>query len=126
MPNPCLDCGVCCMTYRIAFHWSEVNDETGVPSHLVEPFRRHEVIMIGTMGPNIRCTALKTDEATGHLGCSIHGRHPSVCRSVDVGSDQCMRARAKHGLSELAASDIAHAYEGPNPPAVATENAVAP
>ena len=119
MPNPCLDCGVCCMTYRIAFHWSEVNDKIGVPSHLVEPFRRHEVIMIGTQGPDIRCTALKTDDVTGHLKCSIHGRHPSVCRSVDVGSDQCMRAREKHGLPELDSNTIAHAYDGSNPPAVA-------
>lgn len=92
------------MTYRIAFHWSEVNDETGVPSLLVEPFRRHEVIMIGTQGPDVRCTALKKDDTTGHLGCSIHGRHPSVCRSVDVGSDQCVRARAKHGLPVLNAA----------------------
>lgn len=107
------------MTYRIAFHWSEVNDETGVPSHLVQPFRRHEVIMIGTQGPDVRCTALKSDPATGHLGCSIHGRHPSVCRSVDVGSDQCVRARAKHGLPVLDAGDVAHAYDGPNPPATA-------
>ncbi len=90
------------MTYRIAFHWSEVNDDTGVPSRLVEPFRRHEVIMIGTQGPDVRCTALKKDDTTGHLG-----------------SDQCVRARAKHGLPVLNAAEIVHAYEGPNPPAVA-------
>ena len=103
------------MTYRIAFHWSEVNDETGVPAHLVEPFRRHEVIMIGTQGPDIRCIALKTDDVTGHSKCSIHGRHPSVCRSVEVGSDQCMRARQKHGLSELDLNTVALTYEEYNP-----------
>lgn len=107
------------MTYRIVFHWSEVNDETGVPSRLVEPFRRHEVIMLGTVGPSVRCVALETDPATGQLGCSIHGRHPSVCKSVSVGSDQCTRARQKHGMPELNANEIAHAYDGVNPPAVA-------
>lgn len=33
--------------------------------------------------------------------------------------DQCVRARAKHGLPVLNAAEIVHAYEGPNPPAVA-------
>ena len=107
------------MTYRIVFHWSEVNDETGVPTHLVAPLRHHEVMMVGTNGPTIRCAALQTNAQTGKVGCSIHGRHPSVCKSVAVGSDQCLRARQKHGLAALNATDIALAYESSNPPALA-------
>ena len=117
MSNPCLTCGVCCKTYRIAFHWLEVDDATGVPSALVQPLRHHEVIMLGTYGPDVQCAALTVDASTGYTGCSIHGRHPSVCRSVDVGSDRCMRARDKHGLPVLTPHAIAHAYKSSNPPA---------
>ena len=38
--------------------------------------------------------------------CAIHGNHPSCCRAVEVGSDQCTRARRAHGLPDLDAPDI--------------------
>jgi len=102
--NPCISCGVCCKTYRIAFHWSECGDnQNQVPFELTQSWRRHEVIMLGTEGPDVHCIALK-EHQNGSTECSIHGRHPSVCRDVNIGSDQCQRARVKHGLNILLTS----------------------
>ncbi len=107
------------MSYRVAFHWSETTACEGgrVPVTLTEPLRLHEVAMRGTNARSIRCTAL-----AGTLGvdaqCSIHGAHPSCCREVAVGGDQCQRARAQHGLPPVAAIEVVQAYACANPPAV--------
>lgn len=118
--NPCLNCGVCCKTYRIAFHWSEVEPMGSVPSHMVIPLRSHEVMMRGTetgAGPCVALTSLTIDGVDNAIGCSIHGRHPSVCRDVEIGSDQCQRARARHGLPMLTTMDVAQAYASDHAPA---------
>lgn len=97
--DPCRGCpGVCCQTYRVAFHWSETTPLGAVPAPLTKPLRKHEVIMIGTEHQPVRCVAL-SDQGR----CTIHGRHPSVCQEVQPGSDQCQRARAKHGLAAWSA-----------------------
>ncbi len=100
--NPCIGCGACCRSYRVAFHWSETTacPEGTVPLELTEPLRPHEVAMRGTSRRAPHCIAL-----IGRFGvdarCAIHGRHPSCCRAVQVGADQCLRARARHGLPGL-------------------------
>jgi Fe-S-cluster containining protein len=99
MENPCIGCGVCCTQYRVAFHWSETTSHPlgTVPQELTEPLRRHEVVMKGTDAARPRCIAL-AGRPTVDAHCSIHGRHPSVCRAVEVGSDQCLRARKAWGM----------------------------
>lgn len=117
MANACIGCGVCCASYRVSFHWSETTlHEFGrVPFELTEPLRRHEVAMRGTAGGEPRCIAL-----VGRPGvdarCAIHGRHPSCCREVAPGDDQCVRARLRHGLPALDAREILESAADPDPP----------
>ncbi|MEZ5650161.1 MAG: YkgJ family cysteine cluster protein [Burkholderiaceae bacterium] len=117
--NPCLSCGVCCMSYRVAFHWSETTAHPygRVPVELTEPLRRHEVVMRGTMNPPVRCIAL-TGTPGEAVSCAIHGTHPECCREVALGEDQCRRAREMHGLPPLRPLAIARAYACVDPPAL--------
>ena len=120
MANACIGCGVCCATYRIAFHWSETTAWPGgtVPVELTETLRLHEVAMRGTSRRTPRCIALAGTPGID-AACAIHGRHPSCCREVAMGSDQCVRARQLHGLPALDTATISAAYADPNPPGVA-------
>lgn len=101
MKNPCLGCGVCCMQYRVSFHWMETTAHPlgTVPVELTAPLRRHEVVMKGTDSPSPYCIALAGVPKVS-VYCAIHGNHPSCCREVAVGSDQCLRARRAHGLPD--------------------------
>lgn len=118
MSNVCIGCGVCCMSYRVAFHWSETTDHPDgrVPVALTEPLRRHEVVMRGTASSPVHCIAL-----TGTVGidarCAIHGTHPGCCQAVVVGADQCQRARAMHGLPAVTPAQVLQAYASDAPPA---------
>lgn len=112
MPHPCLSCGACCATYRVAFHWLEADDavDGGVPVALTERIDPHRLCMHGTRAGPVRCVAL--DATVGvRSRCSIHPRRPSVCRDVDaswefgVPSAQCDKARTAHGLPVLTAAD---------------------
>jgi len=113
MIHPCLRCGACCASFRVAFHWSETDafPGGGVPEAFAVKLDPHRVAMRGTLGDGaIRCTALQ-----GTVGkdtsCSIYAQRPSVCREMKasweqgVGSPQCDRARAAHGLAPLAPDD---------------------
>ena len=112
MRHPCLTCGACCASYRVALHWSEAEPTLGgqVPRALVEPLRTHELAMRGTSQANPRCVAL--DAVIGqHSRCSIHPLRPSACREVaaswesGAASSQCDRARVAHGLPALTPLD---------------------
>lgn len=117
--NACLSCGVCCMSYRVAFHWSETtaHPQGRVPVELTEPLRHHEVVMRGTRDSPVRCIALHGLPGQA-VRCAIHGTHPQVCREVALGSDQCARARLMHGLPPLPEQAIALSYAADDPPAV--------
>jgi Fe-S-cluster containining protein len=112
MSHPCLRCGACCASYRVAFHWSEAQpaNPDGVPAAMVSPLRRHELQMRGTELAPMRCVAL-----AGRIGvdghCTIYPQRPSPCRALapawenGEGSPQCDRARASHGLPPLTPAD---------------------
>lgn len=106
----CIGCAACCRSYRVAFHWSETTAYPGgqVPAELTESLRLHEVAMRGTSSHHPRCIAL-TGEPGIDQRCGIHGRHPACCREVQVGDDQCLRARAAHRLPTLSIDEIARA-----------------
>ena len=112
MTHPCLSCGACCATYRVALHWSEAEPTLGglVPLALTEPLRRHELVMLGTSQARPRCIALDA-EIGRRSHCSIHPLRPSACRDVGASwehgqaSAQCDRARSTHGLPVLTPED---------------------
>ena len=112
MRHPCLSCGACCATYRVAFHWSEAEPALGgnVPAALTEPLRAHERAMRGTSQASPRCIALDAEIGV-RAGCTIYPSRPSVCRDVEAAwehgrpSPQCERARIAHGLAPLHPGD---------------------
>ena len=110
--HPCLTCGACCATFRVAFHWMESDavTECGVPTALTEPLDPHRLCMRGTRAAPVRCVALDAEIGTWSR-CTIHPERPSVCREVDaswehgLASAQCDRARMAHGLPLLTPAD---------------------
>jgi Fe-S-cluster containining protein len=109
MSTPCLNCGACCACYRVAFHWSEAEPFLGgtVPAEMAVKLDQHRLAMRGTeSGREPRCAAL-----SGTIGesvqCGIYALRPSPCRELQPdwqnghSSDQCRRARARHGLPPL-------------------------
>lgn len=113
MSHPCLGCGACCATYLVAFHWSEADPATGgaTPPELTERLDPHRVAMRDTRARAPRCVGL-----AGTVGrdahCGVYAQRPSPCRalapSLEDGtrrSDQCDRARLRHGLAPLTVAD---------------------
>lgn len=117
--HPCLRCGACCATFRVAFHWLETTDVAGsdddAPSVRVEWTQKldpHRVAMRGTDQPEPRCEQLNGEIGT-HAWCGIYRQRPSPCRDLkpsfedgETPSPQCDRARARHGLPPLTAADF--------------------
>lgn len=100
--SPCLRCGACCSTYRVAFYWAESTAATGgsVPVELTSSVNSVKRCMQGTDSARPRCIAL-SGEVGKCVGCTIYERRPSVCREVQVGDEFCRRARQHHGLPLL-------------------------
>ena len=90
------------MQYRVSFHWMETTAHPfgTVPVELTVPLRRHEVAMRGTDSASPYCIALAGVPKVDAY-CAIHGNHPSCCREVAVGSEQCLKARRAHGMPDL-------------------------
>lgn len=100
--NPCLACGACCMAFRVSFYWAEARMR-GVPDELTEQVNPHCLCMAGTNARQPRCAALQGPPG-GPVACIIYDRRPDPCREVQIGDDKCLRARARHGLPPLPAS----------------------
>ncbi|ABC27988.1 predicted Fe-S-cluster oxidoreductase [Hahella chejuensis KCTC 2396] len=98
--NPCLSCGACCASFRVSFYWAEADAESGgvVPLEFTEKLNPWRSVMIGTNQPQPRCHALCGDIG-GYTTCSIYEQRPTPCREFEAGSEGCLKARAKHGLS---------------------------
>ena len=114
MRHPCLSCGACCASFRVAFHWAEADPVLGgvvPPEHTVR-WDAHRLAMRGTDRNTPRCAAL-----IGAVGsdahCGIYPSRPSPCRDLAPGwehgepSPQCDRARQRHGLAPLTPADWA-------------------
>lgn len=98
-PNPCLDCGACCASFRVSFYWSEA-EARGVPAALTEQVNAWFSCMAGTNQAHPRCTALE-GQVGGATHCRVYAQRPSPCREVEAGDSQCAKARARHGLPAL-------------------------
>jgi len=111
--HPCLRCGACCASFRVAFHWSETDAHDGgqTPAALTEPLDPHRVVMRGTYGgAPVRCEQLRGTLALD-AHCGIYPLRPSPCREVrpawedGAPSAQCDRARTIHGMAPLTPDD---------------------
>lgn len=109
MPTPCLSCGACCACYRVAFHWSEAETFLGgaVPAEMTVKLDPHRLAMRGTAGGReVRCAAL-SGSVGASVQCTIYAQRPSPCRDLQpdwqdgMPSEQCRKARARHGLPPL-------------------------
>ena len=99
--HPCLSCGACCASYRVDFSAQESDGQGGsVPDGLCVEVTHNTFRMRGTDHCPPRCAAL-----TGQIGvasrCGIYEWRPSPCHELEMGSDACHRARARHGLPDL-------------------------
>jgi uncharacterized protein len=106
--NPCLDCGMCCVHFRVSFYWAEADDapEGFVPVRLTEKLNHHLRCMSGTNEVPRRCVAL--DGKPGEqVSCSIYAQRPTPCREfpshLDDGAPnpKCDELRAQIGLPPL-------------------------
>lgn len=96
--NPCLDCGACCASYRVSFHWAEA--PPGLDAALLRPLGPRQLCMAGTEGPAPRCAALRGEVGRG-VACTAYEHRPPPCHELEIGHPQCRRARARHGLPPL-------------------------
>lgn len=102
--NPCLDCGACCMSYRVSFYWAD-GEARGLPAALTEQLNPFLVCMAGTNTARPRCAALQ-GTVGGPVACAVYEQRPEPCREVQPGDEKCRRARGRHGLSPLHASTL--------------------
>lgn len=110
--HPCLRCGACCATFRVAFYWAEAEPLMGgkVPRDLAAKLDPHRLVMRGTETGQDRCVALQ-GEVGDRSACGIYERRPSPCRELAPAweggepSPQCDRARLRHGLPPLTPED---------------------
>jgi uncharacterized protein len=114
MTHPCLRCGACCATFRVAFHWMETDAAGGItPAGLTEHLDPHRVNMHGTNAYEPRCKSLVgTVGVAAH--CGIYEVRPSPCHDLKPAwedgvtpSPQCDKARIKHGMAPLTPADFA-------------------
>ena len=106
--NPCLDCGICCIHFRISFYWAEADDATGgfVPVEMTEKLTHTMRCMKGSNQVPRRCTAL-IGEVGKQVACSIYENRPTPCREFAVYLDdgtpnpKCDELRAGIGLPPL-------------------------
>ena len=96
----CQSCGACCAVFRVSFYWAEADDVSpgGVPVELTRPVGALHRCMAGTEARPARCVALE-GEVGRQVSCGIYARRSSTCRSVMPGDEQCLKARAAHGIA---------------------------
>ncbi|MGJ7610597.1 MULTISPECIES: YkgJ family cysteine cluster protein [unclassified Variovorax] len=99
--SDCQQCGACCASYRVDFSVHELDDNGGkVPCGLAVEVNDAICRMRGTDHTPMRCAAL-TGKIGQAVGCGIYEWRPNPCHELQVGSDACERARARHGLPAL-------------------------
>ena len=94
--SPCQSCGACC-AYDAS--WPRFSLETEedlalIPENLVAADKS------GMRWDGHRCAAL-AGEIGKHVGCTIYGLRPDVCRACQPGDPECNIARAKYGFAPL-------------------------
>lgn len=118
-PHPCISCGACCASFRVAFYWREAEKGSAfeVPTHLTVDLDANTRCMKGTESKHKPCCS----SLRGHIGerawCSIYESRPSPCREFKASYEngfqniRCDDARAKHGLKPLNKRDWKRYHE---------------
>ncbi|SEB00476.1 hypothetical protein SAMN05660964_03113 [Thiothrix caldifontis] len=112
-PNPCIECGACCASFRVSFYWGETDAAPGglVPARLTQPIAPHHVAMLGTDQAQPHCIALQGTVGQP-VSCTIYALRSSTCREFTASWEHgehnpvCDRARAKYGLPPLPPSGV--------------------
>ena len=101
-PPDCLTCGACC---REAFDAVPVED--GDAARLPDPswfvteddgWRSMRRVPSPT-GCGTRCAALRGDGAATPFTCVVYADRPDTCRDLAIGSEGCLQARRRVGLT---------------------------
>lgn len=92
--DACASCGACCAFYRVSFYWAEGES---IPNQMVENLTPVYSCMSGTNLKQPRCVALE-GEIGQQVSCTIYPLRSSSCKEVQVGDNQCSKARFAHGL----------------------------
>ena len=87
----CQSCGACCIEAGAVI----LAEEDDVPVRLVQHVANLRCMV--TEGTSFRCAALLGTIGSA-VSCGIYERRPSVCRSFDAGSDECLSAREAMAL----------------------------
>lgn len=99
-PSPCQSCGACCAHYRVSFYWQEAV-QRGLDEGMLVQVSPWQVCFRGTEVKPVRCVNLE-GEVGACVSCRIYEQRTTPCRSVEMGDDKCLQARAAHGMGALA------------------------
>lgn len=89
----CQSCGACC-SYSAEWPRFSMEDDAQL-DRIPEKFVSAD--LSGMRCEGVRCTAL-TGEVGKHTACGIYEIRPDVCRACMPGGDDCLMARAAHGM----------------------------
>lgn len=99
----CMACGACCATYRVSFYWSE-GEALGIPEAMTDKVNDFYSCMKGTNQPKTYCMALG-GKIGKQVACQIYPIRPGACHTVNVGDEQCRKARQRHGITNALFND---------------------
>ena len=100
--DACLTCGACCAHFRVTFYWAEGEI---LPQDFIEPINTVYSCMKGTNQKNSRCIAL-IGEIGEMVSCGVYSARSSTCKEVQVGDEQCLKARKAYNLIPLIEIDL--------------------
>lgn len=92
----CQTCGACC-AYDAS--WPRFSTESDDELDRIPP------AFVAANQSGMRCVGVRCSALLGKVGvvasCSIYAVRPVVCRACVMGDDECLTARAAHGLPAL-------------------------
>ncbi len=111
-PFDCQTCGACCVEAGAVM----IDDEDDVPTSLIQHVAN--LRCMATEGTSFRCAALLGTVGRS-VACGIYAQRPSVCRSFDAGSDECLSARDAMARKREPSAAPSPGYEPRDMPAAA-------
>ncbi|TSE02500.1 YkgJ family cysteine cluster protein [Mesorhizobium intechi] len=90
----CQSCGACC---SYSAEWPRFSTEDDAMLERI-PEKYVALDLSGMRCEGVRCSAL-TGEVGKSTACGIYEMRPDVCRACMPGDEECLMARAAHGLA---------------------------